>query len=350
MSTMDVPVALPQSRFGLHVFGIRRRAKRPPEPSVAQPPDLIQLLALDRWTRPWYVAPELRKALGVIQAHLSETRRLLGLATAATPLRDASSVRELTSLVQRDVSKIRIDGAWELAGALKRLNLRFADREFMTSQLQYEERRATRVGHWHGWNLHFDEKELHQLLDTFKLREPTLANHTRAVDRLTFLYLKREEAGRDRRARAGLKKLYLTLLAPLLLLLLAGFGVAVEFTTERMVWESLLLAACAGAIGSTLSGIIKVRDQLERLDELRSFGPAMRVQPMIGACAGVILLLALRSDAISVGGASSDGWQGMGLLAFAAGFSEPFFLGLVQRVAVVSDRPTADAAKKDSSG
>jgi hypothetical protein len=37
-----------------------------------------------------------------------------------------------------------------------------------------------------------------------------------------------------------------------------------------------------------------------------------------------------------------------GLLAFAAGFSEPFFLGIVQRVAVVSDRQPADEKRRSN--
>jgi hypothetical protein len=344
MSTMDVSVSLSQPRFGLHVLQTLLRSVRPrPQPTapvVAQPVDLIQLLALDRWTRPWYAAPELRKALGVIQAHLSETRRLYALRKTATPLRDGAAIRELTSLLQRDLSKLKIDSAWDLAGALKRLNLRFGDREYMTSQLEYEQRRNAEAGRWHRWNDHLDEHELQLLLNAFTLRKPTLAHHTRAVDRLTSLYLKREEAGRDRRARAEQKKRYLILLTPLLFFLLVGFGVAAEFTTPDRIWKTLLFAACAGGLGSTLSGIFKVRDQLERLDELRSFGPAMCVQPLIGACAGTMLLLALRSNAVSFGSTSSA-WEGMSLLAFVAGFSEPFFLGLVQRVAVISDKPTA---------
>jgi hypothetical protein len=345
MSTMDVPVALPQPRFGLHILGIGRRAKRAAQPPGAEPVDLVQLLASEPWARRLYVGPELRKALGVIRTHLSETQRLVGLVDAVTPLRNADAELELTSLLRRAASKPKIDGAWELAGALKRLNLRFADREYMISQLEYEQRRATKAGRWHGWNTHFDEHELEQLLNAFKLRKPTLAHHTRAVDRLTFLYLKREEAGRDRRARAALKKLYLTLLAPLLLLLLAGSTVAVNVATHGNVWEMLLLTLCAGGLGSTLSGIIKVRDQLERLDDLRSFWPAMRVQPLIGATAGLILFLALQSNAVAFG-STTDGWAGKGLLAFAAGFSEPFFLRLVQRVAVVSDRPTDDRRRR----
>jgi lipopolysaccharide export LptBFGC system permease protein LptF len=191
---------------------------------------------------------------------------------------------------------------------------------------------------WHGWNAHFEAGELRELLDVYRSRRPTVAEHAQAVDRLTLLYLMREEAGRDRRARAALKYQYLTRLAPVLLVLLVGLGVAVNFATKGNFLETILLTACAGALGSTLSGVFKVRDQLVRLNELRGFWPAMRVQPIVGACAGLIVFLILDSKAIELGAGSSVTWSGRGVLAFAAGFSEPFFLGIVQRVAVVSDR------------
>jgi hypothetical protein len=345
MSADAVRLTLPQSRFRLRPRGLARpHDDAQLEPVAARPLELAELLAPGRWTLHGRVDPELRKALGVIQAHLSETRRLLALAKAAAPLRDTATLRELTSLVQRDASTLEIDSAWDLAGALKRLNLRLANCEFVGSRLEYEERRAS-ARQWHGWNTHFDADELVALLKVFSVRTATLADHARAVDRLTFLYLQREEAGRDRRARAALKRMYLTRLSPVMLLLLAGFTLAVNVATGGDIWETLLLALCAGGLGSTVSGIFKVRDQLVRLNELRSFGPAMRVQPLIGACAGLMLFLALQSHAIALGSADSGGWSGLGLLAFVAGFSEPFFLGIVQRVAVVSDRPADEAPK-----
>jgi hypothetical protein len=285
--------------------------------------------------------PELRKALAVIQTHLSETRRLLASPRAGATGRNAA-VRELSSVAQEGPSSLAIDGAWELAGALKRLNLRLGDEAFVASRLEFELGRA-RV-HWHGWNAHFDPAELRELLDAYRSRRPTAAEHAQAVDRLTFLYLMREEAGRDRRARAALKYQYLMRLAPVLLALLIGLGVAVNYATNGTFLETILLTACAGALGSTLSGVFKVRDQLVRLDELRGFWPAMRVQPMVGATAGLIVFLILDSGAIELGAGTSGTWSGRGLIAFAAGFSEPFFLGIVQRVAVVPDR-AADGAK-----
>jgi hypothetical protein len=304
--------------------------------------NITQLIAPDRWMPTRHADPELRKVLGVIQTHLSETRRLLAIPTAGGTSR-TSAVQELTSLTQQDPARLTIDGAWELSGALKRLNLRLGDEAFVGSRLEYERSRAGSAGQWHGWDKHFDAAELAELLDAYRTRRPTQAEHARAIDRLTSLYLMREEAGRDRRARAALKAEILTKLAPGLLIALVGLGVAVNYATKGSFLETILLTICAGAVGSTLSGVFKVRDQLVQLDELRGFWPAMRLQPMIGACAGLIVFLILDSQAIQLGSASSGTWSGRGLLAFAAGFSEPFFLGIVQRVAHVPDKQTADA-------
>jgi len=97
-------------------------------------------------------------------------------------------------------------------------------------------------------------------------------------------------------------------------------------------------------LGATLSGTMRIRDDLRDLDDLRSFWPAMRVQPLVGATAGLVVLLLMESGALDIGRDDSGHWAGRALLAFAAGFSEPFFLGLVQRVAVVPDKSAVDAA------
>jgi len=52
-------------------------------------------------------------------------------------------------------------------------------------------------------------------------------------------------------------------------------------------------------------------------------------KPLIGAAAGLVLLLVLESGLL---GNDASTWERAGLFAFAAGFSEPFFLGVVNRV------------------
>ena len=339
MSAEAASLSLPQPEPRLRILPFRRsRAEDRTDGSlVAEPPTLTDLLAPGRWL-PRRADPELRKVLGVIQSHLSETRRLLDTPKSGATLRNPAALRELISLVEQDPQALEIDSAWELAGALKRLSLRLGDEAYIASRLEYEHGRAGKAGHWHGWNAHFDAADLQALLDAYRSRRPTPAEHALAVDRLTFLYLMREEAGRDRRARAALKAHILTKLWPGLLVALILLAVAVNYATRGSFLETILLTASAGALGGTLSGVRKARDQLVRLDELRGFWPAMRLQPLIGACAGLIVFLILDSQAIQLGSASSGTWSGRGLLAFAAGFSEPFFLGIVQRVAHVPDQ------------
>jgi hypothetical protein len=324
---------------------VRPRSKSTPVAVTPAEPTISDLVAASRWLPSSRVDPELRKALGVIQVRLSETRRLLAAADDRAALEQGLCGQELLSLLRPDPAELDIDAAWELAGAIKRLNVQFRNHEYLVSRLDYERTRAKKAGQWHSWDKHFGMHELDELIKKFKQRSPVVsaAAVDRAVDRLIFLYLQREESGRDRRARAALKRHYLSRLWIVLLLLLVGFGVAFNVATKWDGWEAVMLTLCAGALGSALSGIFKVRDQLVQLDELRSFWPAMRVQPLIGACGGMILLLALRSHAVSIGAVSDDQSSGWGLLAFAAGFSEPFFLGIVGRVAVVPDKPAAPA-------
>jgi hypothetical protein len=325
-------------------FPQSKEESRPEEPPPAAH-DLDELLAPDRW-RPHPTAdPELRKVLGQIRANLSEARRLLASSTGRLTLRNETTESELVTVLRQDPGALVLDTAWELAGTLKRLNLRLGDEFYVAAQLEYEQQRAAQAGKWHGWTTHFKRRELEQLVKAYGSKKATIGDHKVAVERLTSLYLSREEAGRDRGARAGLKaKLLNDLVLPFFALLI-GLGVAVNYASEDSFLPTMIMAACAGALGSMLSGVFKVRDQLVRLDELRGFIPAMRVQPFIGASAGLILWLILDSKALEVGSGSSATWSGIGLLAFVAGFSEPFFLGIVQRVAHVPDQADDSKAK-----
>jgi hypothetical protein len=318
-------------------FPQSQEESRPEEPVVAAQHDLSELLAPDRWVPHPKADPELRKVYGVIRAHLSEARRLLASSTGRLTLRNETTERELEAVLRQDPAALVLDTAWELAATLKRLNLRLGDEFYVAAQLEYEQQRAGQAGKWHGWNTQFQRPELDSLVKAYGSDKATIDDHKVAVERLTSLYLSREEAGRDRGARAGLKaKLLNDLVLPFFALLI-GLGIAVNYAAEGSVLPTMIMAACAGALGSMLSGVFKVRDQLIRLDELRSFIPAMRVQPFIGASAGLILWLILDSEALEVGAGSSATSSGIGLLAFVAGFSEPFFLGIVQRVAHVPD-------------
>jgi len=61
--------------------------------------------------------------------------------------------------------------------------------------------------------------------------------------------------------------------------------------------------------------------------------------------AGLVLLLVLDSRLINVSWGGPD-WANRGAIAFVAGFSEPFFLGIVGRVAAIGEVPAASQQPK----
>jgi hypothetical protein len=166
------------------------------------------------------------------------------------------------------------------------------------------------------------------------------------VDQVRTLLLGFYECRRERyrlhRARVRMKADYLLLLAPILLGLIVGVGalIAVLHAGGGGTARSLL-AAFAGALGGSVSGAYRLRDQIENLNEVRAFKPALWVQPLVGAAAGLVLLLVLESGLL---GSDASTWERTGLFAFAAGFSEPFFLGVVNRVTSASPDRTAKTA------
>jgi hypothetical protein len=296
------------------------------------------------WERPNAPA-ELAKALSRIQARVIEASALLDLDDAKAPLRTPQSKQRLLELLTRDVDTLSADSAWELANALKRELLLLGDRHYVWAQLDYEAGREKKPGRWHGWTDHFSEEKLQELLTAGTNGTVSADVQAEAVHHLRVLYQERAEAGLERRVRAGVKCRYLTILAAVLVVLFLGLSAIVQKIGGGGMWESIVLVGCAGALGATLAGTFRVRDELVELDDLRSFRPAMRVQPLVGAVAGLVILLVLESGAVALGNGNTSSWAAQALLAFTAGFSEPFFLGVVQKVAVIPDKQTGDSKK-----
>lgn len=290
--------------------------------------------------------PELAKALSRVQTHVAEAGALLELDDQTAPLRTAQSTERLRDLLSRDVDSLSVDAAWELANALKRELLLLGDRHYVWARLDYEAEREKKPDQWHGWSDHFSRQRLDELLDVGKNGSVSADVHAEAVYRLRLLYLERAQAGLERRVRAAQKCRYLAILAWALVVLFLGLAGIVQKIGGGGMWESIALVGLAGALGATLAGTFQVRDKLVELDDLRSFWPAMRVQPLVGAVAGLVILLVLESGAVALGNGNSSSWAAQALFAFAAGFSEPFFLGVVEKVAVIPDKQTDDSRRR----
>jgi len=303
-------------------------------PSVSRSLDDLLRAA---WTAPHGASPELVKVYGFIEDEVSQAGRLLALR------RQHDRAVEESLRAALDAADVRTtDRGWDVLNVLKRLNLRIGDRSYISGLLEYETAHMHDPRHWHTWDEHFSTSELRRLRDAYRAGRVKAADRAAAIDRLTTLYRKRAEAGRNRRAQVALKEIYLNRLALALLALLVLLGVSADLSAQPSLWREFTLAVFAGALGSTLSGVLKLRDHLVRLDELRAFRPAMRVQPLVGASAAALAFLLLANHSVPVTTFKSNLWSSPGVLGFIVGFSEPFFLGLVDRVAVIPDRNGAD--------
>lgn len=113
-----------------------------------------------------------------------------------------------------------------------------------------------------------------------------------------------------------MKAACLVCLGLVLLLIVGGVALVITFLAAQdgagSGVERTMLAALAGALGATLSGGLRLRDQLENLNELRAFAPAAAVQPLLGATASVVLLLVLDRGVVT----GETSWPKLGLLAF----------------------------------
>jgi hypothetical protein len=127
---------------------------------------------------------------------------------------------------------------------------------------------------------------------------------------------------------------YLPPLALLTALLLAAVVVAVldgstASDVQLAVWAELCLAAALGALGGLLASAFRLRDVAE-LNPLRVIVAFLVMQPLIGAAFGLISWLILTSDMVVIASSNED-WRVRAVAAFAVGFSEPLFIGILGR-------------------
>lgn len=303
---------------------------------VAEQEPLGVLLAPARWDRK-IRSPELRKAFGSIQAAAAEARRLLTLPEEDAPLRTEEVIRMLRDFLAQRPEKLEIEPAWNLAASLEALLPMLGDYSYVQSLLEMEAVRAHSEAP-QSWSSYFELEQLEQLRHEYRTSTPNLSAHRIAVNHLSLLNSFRAADQRSERAKAGQKTRFFNVVAPMLLSFLFFLGFVVDEIAPDET-KSLLLAAAAGALGGVLGGLLRLRDKPIQDADLRAFWPVARLQPLIGATAGVIIFLILESGLLSSVIAQNTGtesatrsWASDALLAFIAGFSEPFFLGLVRRI------------------
>jgi hypothetical protein len=185
----------------------------------------------------------------------------------------------------------------------------------------------------------FDETTTRQLLESLRAGGSEAAGcrpspRAEAVARLELVAQRRNDLRRHTRTVTREKSRYFGVLsaglfALVVLLLLAS---AMAGTGDTTVVEELMLAFLSGALGAVVSGAFQLRDNVERLRELKAFWPTMVIQPLLGGTAGLLALFVLESALVRLPGETGESWAARAAIAFAAGFSQPLFLRFLGRI------------------
>jgi hypothetical protein len=142
----------------------------------------------------------------------------------------------------------------------------------------------------------------------------------------------RDDELREQQFTSDLRQNYLTWLGTVLLLLLVAVAAMAIVSARAGLWADVLLATFAGALGGTLSGVIRLRAPEQRLTTLKNLGLVMLVQPLVGAVGGIILFALWKSGAFTIAGLTKNRWASVAVVAFAGGFSERLFLRSIARI------------------
>jgi hypothetical protein len=212
---------------------------------------------------------------------------------------------------------------------LERLLIELGDRTYLAGRLAdvYDEQPGT-VGTWRS--LYGDE--LPALLPGTATRQPSSAPPTEADavkatrERLARLMRVKESQTHLVKARWALKRRVAAPTILVLLLAVAAFAAAVAglVAEDRSLWS----AAAAGGTGAALGGLIRLRDEVTLGSQVRQFLLFFVGQVVVGVAGGVLTFLIDDGGLVAVAG----GGAGVAAVAFAVGFSEAAFVGLLTRL------------------
>ena len=309
-----------------------------------------------RWLVPDH--PVRTKNLEKIAGHLQSI--LVHFESNDQPRTDAEienpSLVSLLDQVQNP-SRLSFDGAWEIADLLELESLRLADDSHLYILLKAQQ--AIDPDDANSWGRHFQRDYLQALLAGYA-EGSSGEKHLPVEARVALEYLQQskiDEYRRDR-AKAKLRGIYLIVMAGLLALFVFGWCLvfvrarqsaaspsATASASAAQMKELLFIVALAGAAGSVLSRAIKLGKQPLHGDvrsktsepplgirTLLSGWKAFLAQPVIGATAAITLFFVQSAGLVQLGPSKDLGPAGFGLFGFLAGFSEPFFLGVLDKV------------------
>ncbi len=273
------------------------------------------------------VHPVDRKLFAVIHERLTE---LEGLVHDGDP-QARERLRTALNLIS---DELKGDLAWEVADGLHEVLPLFGSERYLYRALMEESARPD--DRPHSWQTLYGRKSLDELIEALE-GDPSAGNVRLVRRRLHALYVIRNDRGRHDRARESLRASYLRWSWRFLLSLLFASVLTLALGPEQSLLMNATIAFLAGGLGSVLSGTLRLRD-LDRITQLDKMWRTFGTQAVLGGTLAVIVLLVLLTGVIQVAGLdlSADPPRiTVYLIGLLSGFSEPFALSTLERVAAL---------------
>jgi len=243
---------------------------------------------------------------------------------------------------------LTLDAAIELFDGLDRILVQIGDAEHVCAEIAGELQWPRGSTTWLTWQA-MHGATVPEALKAYHSGKAVPAEQLEAARRqLLSFRTARSDDYQVHRARQKMRARNLHVLAGLLVVIVVVFAwrlaaMNVGGVTARGVW----LVAIAGSLGSVMSGTLNARDKLVRGSDLRAFRAGLMAQVLLGSASALVVLLLLASEILEIAGTNT--LEGKAVLGFVAGFSEPFFLKTVARVAKLGDESEqADKPAKQS--
>lgn len=284
-----------------------------PDPRKSEQPDGGAVRQLTRDQRRALRDPEVRKNVEIIVAHLADAVEL----QRRRPFADKVAERLAELSVEANRS-LHLGPLLEARRCIEQLLLECADLTLLQqwAAAEYAEEEATLP----TWRRLYGP-ELPALLQH---RDGAIPDHviesTRA--RLQRLVAARFWLYRPVRARRSLRTRYVRWVGLVLFVTSLLFAAVAAVQIEPGV---VGLAAAGGSVGASLSGLLQFRDEVRLGSQVREFLPFYLAQVIVGAVFGLVVVLVIEAHWLNVDVTSAA----LGAIAFAAGFSEPFAVGVV---------------------
>jgi len=294
--------------------------------------------------------PELQKILTRLYSATDELLRLLAATAAeAKPSPEVSEAqrKRIDALLQVEPVCLTLNSALEVFDALDRILIEIGDARFVCEEIHGELQRTKGGTTWLTWYSMYSPGTVPEAVETYLQGGGISDKHLDAArHQLSSFRRARSDQYQVHRARQRMRAKNLGILGALLLPLVAVLGwLLADQVPEIQSPRQIALIAVAGALGAAISGTIKARDKLVRGSDLRAFRAGLLAQVLLGAASALLIFLLLKAKVLEIIGTAS--LEGQTALGFVAGFSEPFVLRTIERVAKMGEEKAGERSGND---